>query len=54
MEKKIYFNKRNKIWGVNINPEFPINSHIVINNDFDRPISTLTKELKNKILNTIK
>ena len=53
-KKKIYFNKRNKIWGVNINPEFPINSHIVINNDFDRPISALTKELKNKILNTIK
>ena len=53
-KKKIYFNKRNKIWGVNINPEFPKKSHIVINNDFDRPISTLTKELKNKILNTFK
>mgnify|MGYP001164897051 FL=1 len=53
-KKKIYHNKRNKVWGVNINPEFPKKSHIIINNNFDRPISALTNELKNKILKTIK
>ena len=53
-KKKIYHNKRNKVWGVNINPEFPKKSHIIINNNFDRPISVLTKELKNKIIKLIK
>jgi hypothetical protein len=35
--------------GIDIKPEFPQSPHIVINNNFDRSINILSKELVKKI-----
>ena len=43
-KKKIYFSKKKQqIVGVNIKPEFPKNPNIIIKNNFDKSIESLTK-----------
>jgi adenylylsulfate kinase-like enzyme len=49
-KKKIYNNKKSeKIVGVNIQPEFPKNPDITINNNFSKSTDQLSKELLKKI-----
>lgn len=51
-KKKIYKNKKN-IVGVNIKPQFPKNSDIVIENKFDKNLEILKIELQKKIIKII-
>tara|TARA_Y100000992_G_C21160017_1_gene440562 strand:+ start:266 stop:793 length:528 start_codon:yes stop_codon:yes gene_type:complete len=54
-KKKIYFSKKKQqIVGVNIKPEFPKNPNIIIKNNFDKSIESLTKETFKKINSVIK
>ena len=49
-KKKIYKKKNIQyVVGIDIKPEFPQSPHIVINNNFDRSINILSKELVKKI-----
>jgi adenylylsulfate kinase-like enzyme len=48
-KKKLYRKKKEKIWGVNITPEFPKNSLITIENNFDKPCEILADDLVKKI-----
>ena len=50
-KKKIYFGNKKNVVGLDIKPGFPKNSHIVINNDFDKTMDKLGKELLSKIKN---
>ena len=43
-KKKVYSQKKNVV-GINIKPEFPKKSHIIINNNFDKSINSLKKTL---------
>ena len=53
--KNLYLDlKSRKIWGLGLKPEFPKNSHIVINNDFSKSIKKLSQELEKKINKTLK
>jgi len=47
-KKKVYKKKKN-IVGVNIKPQFPKNSDIIIDNTFDRNLDILESELRLKI-----
>jgi adenylylsulfate kinase-like enzyme len=55
-KKNLYLDlkSRKKIWGLGLKPEFPKNSHIVINNDFSKSIKKLSQELEKKINKTLK
>ena len=46
--------KKQQIVGVNIKPEFPKNPNIIIKNNFDKSIESLTKETFKKINSVIK
>jgi adenylylsulfate kinase-like enzyme len=48
-KKKIIYNKKKNIWGVDLEPELPINPTIIIKNNFKKNIKTLSEELYNKI-----
>lgn len=48
-KKKIYHKKIKKIVGIDILPEFPKKPNIIINNDFNKDINYLSKNLLNKI-----
>ncbi len=49
-KKKIYKKKNIQyVVGIDIKPEFQQSPHIVINNNFDRSINILSKELVKKI-----
>jgi adenylylsulfate kinase len=52
-KKKVYKSKGN-IVGLNIEPQFPLNPDIIIENSFDRNISKLVLELKKKIKKNLK
>lgn len=51
--KNTYKNKKN-ILGVHIKPEYPTKSHIIIENNFDKPINKLSRELIVKIKKKLK
>lgn len=54
-KKKIYLNKKiNNIMGVDIEPEFPKRSNIIVVNNFDHSIKTLAKNLFKKIQKEIR
>ena len=48
-KKAIYFRNKRNVFGLDIKPVFPKKSHIVINNDFDKTIDELVKELLGKV-----
>ena len=48
-KKRVYFSKSKEIVGVNIKPEFPKRSNIVIKNDFKKTTNQLSKILIKKI-----
>jgi adenylylsulfate kinase-like enzyme len=48
-KKKIYKNDRRNIIGLSIKAEYPKNPDIMIENNFDRPIKDLSKELIRKL-----
>ena len=48
-KKRIYFKRRKNIVGLDIKPELPKKPHIVINNNFNRDVDTLSDELVKKI-----
>tara|TARA_Y100000590_G_scaffold124602_1_gene142629 strand:- start:336 stop:884 length:549 start_codon:yes stop_codon:yes gene_type:complete len=48
MKKHIYKLKKNVV-GINIPAEFPRNPHIVVSNNFEKPIYHLSRELINKL-----
>ena len=48
-KKRFYFSKSKEIVGVNIKPEFPKRSNIVIKNDFKKNTNQLSKILIKKI-----
>jgi adenylylsulfate kinase len=48
-KKTIYFRNKKNVFGLDIKPVFPKKSHIVINNDFNKNIDELVKELLVKI-----
>lgn len=51
-KKRVYKQKDSKnIVGINIEPELPKNSDIILNNNFKKNIKALSKELLEKILN---
>jgi len=47
--KSLYFKKNKNIIGIDIKPEFPKNSHIIINNNFRKSIEELSEELLIKL-----
>lgn len=49
-KKKLYFNKKNLIVGLNIKSEFPKKPNIIIKNDFKKNIIFLSNELKRKLI----
>ena len=54
-KKKIYQNKKiNNIMGVDIEPEFPKRSNIILVNNFDYSIKILAKNLIKKIRKEIR
>ena len=55
-QKNKFFYKKNykNIIGKDIKPEFPQSPHIIVENNFDKPIKVLTKYLINKINKIIK
>mgnify|MGYP001221958927 CR=1 FL=1 len=48
-KKRIYFKRRKNIVGLDIKPEFPKKPDIVINNNFNKDVDTLSNELVKKI-----
>jgi adenylylsulfate kinase-like enzyme len=50
-QKFFYKNKTNNVWGRDIMPEYPKNSHIVLKNDFKKSKDSLSIELIKKINN---
>ena len=48
MKKHIYKLKKNVV-GINIKAEFPRNPHIVVSNNFKKPINYLSRELIYKL-----
>ena len=48
-KKKIYFKNKKNIVGLDIKAEFPKKPDIIINNNFDKSINKLSKELLTKI-----
>ena len=50
-KKKIYFKNKKNIVGLDIKAEFPKKPDIIINNDFNKSINELSKELLLKIKN---
>jgi len=48
-KKRIYFKRRKNIVGFDIKPEFPKKPDIVINNNFNKDVDTLSNELVKKI-----
>ena len=48
-KKFFYINKSKNVWGVDIKPEFPKSSDIVIKNNFNKPLKELSKELIKKL-----
>ena len=55
-QKNKFFYKKNykNIIGKDIKPEFPQSPHIIVKNNFDKPIKVLTKYLIKKINKIIK
>ena len=55
-QKNKFFYKRNykNVLGKDIKPEFPQSPHIIVENNFDKPIKVLTKYLIKKINKIIK
>lgn len=47
--KKLYQKKNEKIWGVNIIPDFPKNPNITIENNFQKTIKQLSNQLIRKL-----
>ena len=48
--KEIYKKKYTKnIYGLDIKPQYPSKPHIVINNNFNKPIESISKDLVAKI-----
>ena len=48
--KKIYIKKNIKnVYGLDIKPQYPRNPHIIIKNNFDRPLETISNEIISKI-----
>jgi adenylylsulfate kinase-like enzyme len=50
-QKFFYKKKISNVWGRDIRPEFPKKPHIIIKNNYEKSIYTLSKELKKKINN---
>lgn len=48
-KKKLYFEKKNNLVGIDIKPEFPLKPDIKIINNFDKSIDTLSKTILKKI-----
>ena len=48
-KKKIYFRNKKNVVGLDIKPDFPKRPHIVIDNDFNKTLDELVKELLSKI-----
>ena len=54
-KKKIYKKKYiQNVVGLDIKPEFPQSPHIIVENNFNKPIKVLTKHLIKKINKIIK
>ena len=49
INKKKVYKKKKDIVGVSINPQFPKNPHIIIDNTFDKDLDILESELRLKI-----
>ena len=49
INKKKVYKKKKDIVGVSINPQFPKNPHIIIENNFDKDLDILESELRLKI-----
>jgi adenylylsulfate kinase len=49
LNKKKVYKKKKDIVGVSINPQFPKNPHIIIDNTFDKDLDILVSELQLKI-----
>ena len=49
LNKKKVYKKKKDIVGVSINPQFPKNPHIIIDNTFDKNLDILVSELQLKI-----
>lgn len=49
-KKRIYFKNKKNIVGIDIKPELPKNSDIIINNDFKKSTKEISKELLKKII----
>jgi adenylylsulfate kinase len=51
-EQRFFYKKKiNNVWGRDIKPEYPKNPHIILKNNFKKPLSTLSRELIKKINN---
>jgi adenylylsulfate kinase len=50
-EKYFYKKKTKNVWGKDINPEFPKNPHIIIKNNYQKSVNSLSSELIKKINN---
>ena len=48
-KKMLYFKYNKNLVGIDIRPEFPLNSNIEIYNNFKKPINDLSKSILNKI-----
>ncbi len=49
-KKRIYFKNKKNIVGIDIKPELPKNSDIIISNDFKKSTKEISKELVKKII----
>jgi adenylylsulfate kinase len=51
-KQRFFYKKKIKnVWGRDIKPEYPKNPHIILKNNFKKPMSILSKELIKKINN---
>ena len=52
-KKKLYFEKKNNLVGIDIKPEFPLKPDIKIINNFDKSIDTLSKTILKKFIKNL-